>query len=66
MVDDAIKLGVRHGAINFALNGMFAGHLATVDMDPTIAETDGACKGGIDPTKKQSAGDCFRTLNPLA
>lgn len=24
MVDDAIKLGVRHGAINFALNGMFA------------------------------------------
>lgn len=28
MVDDAIKLGVRHGAINFALNGMFA----TVDQ----------------------------------
>ena len=26
MVDDAIKLGVRHGAINFALNGMFARH----------------------------------------
>ncbi|MFM8261709.1 MAG: DUF5722 domain-containing protein [Pirellula sp.] len=24
MVDDAIKLGVRHAAINFALNGMFA------------------------------------------
>jgi hypothetical protein len=24
MVDDAIKLGVRHGAINFALNGMYA------------------------------------------
>ena len=24
MVDDAIKLGVRHGAINFALNGMFS------------------------------------------
>jgi len=24
MVEDAIKLGVRHGAINFALNGMYA------------------------------------------
>jgi hypothetical protein len=38
MVDDAIKLGVRHGAINFALNGMFSKQEQT---DTAKWESDG-------------------------